>query len=810
MANRLDPRGVPYPVLFAGIFTIAFATLLFELSMIRVFSFTIWHHFGYVVISTALLGFGASGSFLAVRPAFGHENLRAALTACAALSALGVVGVLGFVSLVPLHPMSILSDAGQAIRLVAYLVVTTVPFFFSGLLVSMLLRANAERVDRVYFWDLIGAGVGCGLAVSIMNWLTPPGAAIVSATAFAVAALIFASDSRQRVVAGIFVVILAVGSGFGAKIPLTPARTKELAMQAAGGYVPYYTRWTALFRTDVTYRKHKPARKITWLWGLSRTVDPNDMELPSYFISHDATAGTGIFDLTKSSRLEHLDYHVLQLPYMVAVPEPRVLVIGVGGGRDIITAVQYGASHVTGAELDPVTVNIVRNELEATNGFFRQPKVDLRATEGRHFVRSTDREFDLVQITGVDTLAATNSGAYVLAENYLYTKEAIHDYMNHLSPDGMLSFAMANVNSQEPLSAGRMVVIAREVLQERGMTRPENHIVVIDSRALYAEVMIRMRPWQPQETRSLAAKAKELKFSILHMPGYLGNPVFKNLATLSGDTRDEFLAGLRYVITPTSDDRPFFQRYFRWSDLLRLGGGRMLANDASALGQIVLALLLMTLTILGGVFILVPLVIFQRGGIGEGGSARAGVLLYFLSIGLGFMLFEISLIQSFVLFLGHPTYSLSVTLGSLLLSLGCGSYLSKGMVGRERTVLPLAIAGMGLLTGFYMTGLPIVQGWFLGSPLLVRCLITVLVLTPLGLLMGIFFPLGIRRAAAIHENLVPWAWGINGCASVTGGVLTVVLAMSFGFTTVWLCSLAIYVAGTAAFLLTLPTHTETA
>ena len=174
------------------------------------------------------------------------------------------------------------------------------------------------------------------------------------------------------------------------------------------------------------------------------------------------------------------------------------------------------------------------------------------------------------------------------------------------------------------------------------------------------------------------------------------------------------------------------------------------------------------------------------------------------------MLFEISLIQKFVLFLGYPTYSLSVTLGSLLFFLGCGSYLSKRWVGSERTVLPLAVLAIGLLSLFYMKGLPVVQGWFLGSHIAVRCVVTAAMLAPLGLVMGMFFPLGVRRAAGIHEDLVPWVWGINGCASVTGGVLTVVLAMSFGFTTVWLLSLLIYAGGTAAFLATTPTPSRPA
>ncbi len=800
-----------YGLLFVGIFVVAFATLLFELTLIRVYSFTIWHHFAYVVISTSLLGFGASGSFLATRPGFGQNGLRRALSICALISAVSVAFVLGFTSLVPLHPMSILSESGQALRFVAYQIVSAIPFFFSGLLVSLILRAGAERVDRVYFWDLLGAGLGCAAAVGLMNLLTPPGAAIFAGVAFAVAAAILAPLPALRGIAIAAVVVLAAGSLVADRIPFTPARTKHLSLQTKiQGFEPYFTEWTALFRTDIVIEgsQRRPNPAALWPPGLSRSA-PEGMESPSLFVSHDATASTGIFDLQKNPRLEHLDWHILSLPYLVVNPDPSVLVIGVGGGRDMIAAIQYGASKVTGAELDPVTVDQVTNHVDELGGFFKKDRVNLVASEGRHFVRSSGEMFDMLQITGVDTLSAMNSGAYVLAENYLYTADAIHDYFDHMKPGGMLCFAMANLNSNQPLSAGRMVLIAQQVLRDRGVEHPEDHIAVIDSRSLYAELMIRNRPFTPEEVDRLAKRSAELDFQPLLLPGRVGHPVFMKLATLQGAEREQLLDELKFLITPTSDDRPFFQRYFRWSDLFNLGPGRIIPNDASALGQIVLALLLVSLTALGALFILVPLFLFNRRGIAGGGNEKLGVMFFFLAIGLGFMLFEISLIQQFVLFLGYPTYSLSVTLGSLLVSLGCGSFLSKRWVGHERRALPLAVAGIALLTLFYMQGLPVVQGWFLGSHIAVRAAITALVLAPLGLVMGIFFPLGIRRAARIHEDLVPWAWGINGCASVTGGVLTVVLAMSFGFTSVWLLSLLIYAAGTAALLATMPANPDT-
>ena len=788
--------------MFAGIVLVAFATLLFELSLIRVLSYTIWHHFGYVTISTALLGFGASGTYLAVRPSLGANGLRRVLVGTSLLSAAAVLGVLCFIVAFPLDPMFILEEPKQLVLFVLYQIVTAVPFFFSGLLVTLILRAGAERVDRLYFWDLLGAGAGCGISVILMNLVSPPGATIVAAAAFAGSAAIFAAGRFSRATCGVIGVALLVASTFGSEIQFSPARSKHATMQLRLlGFEPYLNRWTALFRTDVVEQVGKRTDPFRFP-GLSRVAPDEELERPLFFLHHDATAGTGMFDLRAGSHLAHLDYHVLRMPYLVAPPNPEVLVIGVGGGQDVIAAMQYGASHVTGVELDPAAIDLLLGRMnDLFDGFFRSPEITLVAGEGRHFIHMSDNKFDIIQLTGVDTLSAMNSGAYVLAESYLYTAEAFHDYLDHLKPGGVLSFAMANLNPSRPRAAGRLVSVAHTVLRERGVEHPEDYIAAIDSNQLYAEILIRNEPFTPEEVGALAAETSRLAFKPLHLPGRSLAGEFPKLAAATGIEREQLLANSFYLLTPVRDDQPFFLNFFRWSDLL--DPGTITPSHSTALGQIVLGMLLLTLTLLAGGFILIPLLFFRRKGIAGTGGARLGVICYFLSIGLGFIMFEISLIQRFVLFLGYPTYSLGITLGALLASTGFGSYLSRRWVGRENVALPSGVLAIALLGVFYTYGLPTLLSETMGTPLLVRALITVAVLVPLGLAMGIFFPLGIRRAASIHQDLIPWAWGINGCASVIGGVLAVVLAISFGFSAVWLISIGIYMFGVTVFLTTL-------
>lgn len=784
--------------LFRGVFLVALATLLFEISLTRVLSYTIWYHFAYVAIATALLGYGASGTLLAVRPEIGVPHLSQTLYRCGLFAAVSSMAVLAMISLLPFDPMQITTRASQAGLFVLYQLAIAVPFFFSGLAISLALRAAAQRVDRLYFWDLLGAGVGAAIAVWLMNQLTPPGAAVVAAAAFAGAGVAFSTNPGGQRRALALTLLLAMLSSFAGRIPFTLAESKHQAFHInVLKMVPVFTHWTALFRTDVLEKRAaEPRLENRWEWGLSPTA--GEIQWPWGFVSHDGTAGTGFYDL-RAGQLDFLDQHILRLPYLVAPPSPRVLVIGVGGGRDIITALRYGASHVTGVELDPITVEIIRDDpFGITDGFFRQPAISLIAGEGRHFVKRTPERFDLIQLTGVDTLSAQTSGAYVLAENYLYTVEAFHDYLDHLNPGGVLSITTGHLDNSNPNSAGRMVSVAQQALRERGVERPQDQIAFIPSRNLYADVLIKPEAFDPAQVQRLADAAQQLQFAPLLLLGRASHPVFSALASATGEEREALLAGQKYVLTATTDDSPFFFRNYRWTQLFN--ADPIGPAHTTALGQIVLVLLLLSLSVLGAVFVLGPLLVFRRRGIAGDGRQPVAILLYFLAIGTGFMLFEISLMQRFVLYLGYPTYSLTVILASLLVSLGYGSFLSRRWVGREHVVLPMAVVAIAALVVFYSKLLPLIQTATLGMPLANRIVLSVAMLAPLGLVLGMFFPLGIRRAAEVHEDLVPWAWGINGCASVTATVLAVVLAMSHGFMRVWILSVVIYAFGVAAFL----------
>lgn len=590
---------------------------------------------------------------------------------------------------------------------------------------------------------------------------------------------------------------MAVASPFATRLSFRPAQTKHLMMHIVGQKMaPVFTKWTALFRTDVVQRTRESALTKEDEWGLSRSFDEPIQHVWG-FLTHDGSAGAPMYDL-REGNLDFLEHHMLRLPYVVASPHPKVLVLGVGGGRDILTALHFGASRVTGLELDPTTVDLIqRRYADMALGAFEPPRVTLLAGEGRHFVASTKERYDVIQITGADTLAAQTSGAYVLAENYLYTSDAVAAYLDHLNPNGLVSFGLGELTPERPQALGRMVLNAKRALRLRGVVDPAAHIIAVSSNHLQVGLLVSSTPFAPGGVERMRAVVSELGFEPVLLPEGPSHPTYETLLNAEGPSRDAVLASLPYVIDPVTDDAPFFFRFCRWRDVFRSDDYG--AVHGTALGQLVLVLLAVSLTSFGAAFILAPLAVFRRRGFEEKRRA-AGVLIYFLALGAGFMLLEISLMQRFVFYLGYPTYALSVVLFALLLSLGFGSFLSQRWPASDRVTLTTAVCLVGGWVLIFRTALPSLFNHTIGSPFALRVVISVLILFPLGTILGVFFPLGIRRAAAIHPDLVPWAWGVNGCASVTASVGAVILAMQFGFVLVWILAVAIYVVGAAAFL----------
>ncbi len=811
--------------LYAGIFCVSMAVLMLQIALTRIFSFTLWYHFAYVTISVALLGYGASGAFLAVFPrlagAFPAQRLSLYALLCAAAI---VVGLVVFAE-VPFHPFELMASVfgappqaftgdtvrafprAQLVYLVIFYVAVTLPFFFAGLCIAVALRARARDVSRLYFCDLVGAGFGCLVVVSAIALLTTPGAVIAAAATVGVAAVLFAVAAGRGVGRTVLAALLIAATGLAAvaTVDFLPSPDKILYpfLTNHDAARVFSRHWSAIFRTDaVGLRREDDSRTRSYAgWGVSPYWKSKAAtEAPKIrFIHHDGDATAVIYnfdgDLSKLELFEHL---ILKAPYLL-VSKPNVLVIGVGGGTDIVNAIKNGARHVTGIELDPATVDLVKyDHADFAGHIYDRPDVTIIAGEGRSTLRHSRATYDLIQLTGVDTLAALSTGAYVLAESYLYTTEAMQEFLDHLTPNGVLSIVVGDLASGTgsgfPRHTIRQLSLFLTTLESRGIADPERHIAVIASAEAAPQVamLVKKVPFTSAEREALHAFADRMGFHVWAMPGETLKTIHSAYLRTPRDQRAAFLAQFPLRLTATTDDNPFFFNFYDWGKLGQ-NLSQLDSRHTLATGQIVLVLLLVLAVVFSFVLVLAPLLVFARRGLRTRG--KLGFIAFFLAIGLGYILIEISFVQQFVLFLGYPTYALTVVLFSLLTYSGIGSALTGRMRTPAEARFPWLFAALAAVCLVYLAVLRPLFDLFLGSPFAVRVAVATVILAPLGLPMGMFFPSGIDVVRRAQGEFVPWAWGINGCASVVATVAAVMLAMSYGFRFVTVLALACYAVG---------------
>jgi hypothetical protein len=806
----------PHWGVYAALLLTSAALLTLEIALTRFFSHTIWYHFAYLTISMALLGFGATGSLISAFSGFfarrGQRFVVAALVAAGLLTTAGLV----FLARFPLEIENLLKKPLRfSLSLLVYYLVVGAPFLLAGFAVSAPFAAWPQRMGRLYAWDLVGAALGCAFVVWGIEPFGVPGLILSAAglMVLAAAALVAGGGARGPGAAlgafGVLVLVLAAPVGGAIPVAVTSSKSLPQLLAVDTGAPPFeqradtFSKWTAINRVDAFGWDYPSPHSYWSRVGLSNTW--KGTVPPVARLTYDGGNGSDVYghkgDVQEEFRF--LEHHLLRVPYLM-LDRPNVLAIGIGGGIDLFNAVKQGARHVTGAELQPETVRLQKETLRAFNsGFFLRDDVTLLASEGRHFVRKTNEVFDLVQITAVDTFAAQAAGAYVLAESYLYTVEAMQDYFRRLADDGMVVTVMGDMGSMEQLPplASRLALIGHRALSEWGVADPSRHLLLVGSvvtGSIYVDemVLVKKTPFTDAEIARVRAYAGENGFHVLYAPGDVLQPLAK---LLTGDeaARRAMIDAEPFDIEATRDNDPFFYNIGKWSRF-SAGSGIYFVMPGSFMGQLVLLLMVLQSTLLGAVLVVAPLLLHARDGLKVRGVAS--YLAYFLALGVGFMFIEISFVQTFVLFLGSPTYALSVTIFSLLLFSGLGSLATTRFSAAPEKVLARLAPAIAALVVVYALGLSRVFDAALHLDLPLRIAIAVFAQMPIGLVLGMFMPLGIACVAREDARLVPWAWGVNGVGSVTGTTLAVLLAMASGFFTVALVAAALYLAGTALLL----------
>jgi SAM-dependent methyltransferase len=478
-------------------------------------------------------------------------------------------------------------------------------------------------------------------------------------------------------------------------------------------------------------------------------------------------------------------------------PHGAYAIIGPGGGVDVLRAVANGSTNVTGLEINRIIVNDVMRGRYAdfSQHLYERPEVHIRVGDGRSLIRNSGASYDVIQMTLVDTWASTAAGAFALSENNLYTTNAFREYFDHLKPDGIV--AITRWEFKQPREGLRVASVAIETLHQLGITDVSRHFIVasqdkLDEDGIHVAVITKKTPFTPEEEVAVQQHiATHPPLQLLYSPSQHLPNAFTSLIESNDPTA--FSRDYAYNVTPVNDNAPFFFFTLKPSQIFHLRKKHSMDWKVN-LGVAVLAMLLVISALAVLAFLVLPLLLQGRG------SGPPSSLLYFIAVGLGYILVEVAFIQRFVLFLGHPTYALTVVVFLMLLASGAGSLLSKRLLANHGLVWIVLVFMIAVL-GLYVAILPGVLDRFVGVPFLAKLLISAALLVPLGVAMGMPFPTGLRALALQkqEENSLEWAWAMNAAASVLGSVLAIVVAIQFGLNVTLACGAAAYLV---ALLLT--------
>jgi len=743
------------------------ATLLLELSLTRIFSVVFYYHFAFLAISIALFGLGVGGVFSYIVAGWRGQLFRK-LGYLSMINSLLVMGALFVVVGQRQEP--------GAWGLTAVYFATSLPFFVSGTIVSLAISETVERVHRVYFFDLLGASAGCLLLVPFLNYFGGTSTVIFVSVLFAAAGAIWHNMAGS--------VRLRAGS-----VALALALFSFAFYNAANNVIA------------IRYAKGQKLKKEEFVqWNSFSRIAVRDY---SIFIDADASTGIASFDFTHLNARER--HQLLDegpaLPYAVR-PGAKTLVIGPGGGWDIARALASGSHDITGVEINPIiATTVMRDRFAAqSRGIYLRPDVRIFVEDGRSFVRRSHEKYQVLQATLVDTWASTAAGAFALSENNLYTTDAFRDYLLHLTDDGMAAFTRWGLDP--PRESLRLVALAMVALREIGETDPAAHIIVgregsTKGWGAQDTVLVARKPFSAADIARARAAIAASDMQAVYLPDARIPGQFTDLLRSSNPSAYE--RSYQYDISPVSDNQPFFFYTVQPRDILQfLEHASDRTADYKINKAVPLLYGLMAISLLATAIILaLPPVVLGTRLPRQRGVLR--FLLYFLCIGAGYILIEVALIQKFVLFLGHPTYALTVVIFSLLVSSGLGSYFSRRILGGDDGRLCRALILIAVLVALLAAVVTPLLAAGVGLPLPLKFAITALLIAPAGFMMGMPFPTGLKRLEEWHKPSVRWAWSLNAAASVLGSVGALVCAIYMGLVETLLAGGVLYLLALAVF-----------
>ncbi len=815
---------------FIAITLLSATALGYEVLLLRLFSIIQWHHFAYMIISLALLGYGASGTFLAVTKLMIPQRFTTLFATNAILFGFSMIICFLIAQQISFNPLELLWNWQQSFYLFLIYLLLAIPFFFAANCIGLSFYHYGKirhNVERIYSADLLGAGLGAVGVVFLLFLVSSLVALKILGFLGLVAATLSLWQGSQSAsplwkrkpkdkggwlaimlfFAAALVMLLNMLSNSWMVLQISPYKGLSQTLQITGTQI-LQERSSPLGLLSIVESPKIPFRYAPGLSLLSPREPPKQLGV--------FTDGEGLAVINhytgQRERLNYLDFLTSALPYHL-LEQPNVLLLGAGGGTDVLQALYHNVRHADAVELNPQIINLVQQDYaEFAGKLYESDQLQVHIAEARAFVAGSQTDYDLIQVALLDAFGASSAGLYALSENYLYTVEALEQFLARLNSNGLL--AITRWVKLPPRDSLKLFVTAITALENLGVETPGKHLALIRGWKT-STLVVKKSAFTLVDIATLRLFCEERAFDIAYYPGItprvpnqyniLNRPYFyEGASALLEPNRHEFITRYKYDISPATDNRPYFFNFFKWQLLPELfskrGSGGM---GLLEWGYPVLIATVLQATFVSILLILLPLfIVKKRKSKGNEQTQKKRVFIYFLLLGLAFLFVEIAFIQKFILFLGHPLYAVAVVLCAFLIFAGLGSQYSNHLQERIKGFFNpsvYAITGIVAFSLLYLITLPLLLHWLTAWPNLVKIMISFLLIAPLAFCMGMPFPLGLARLGDKAPDLIPWAWAINGCASVLSAVLATVLAIHFGFTVVILLAVSLYGLATLAY-----------
>ncbi len=773
---------------YLGIFLISSSSLTIEVFFTRFFSVSQGYHFAFMVVSIALLGYGASGSFLMLFPSILKKDTEKLLYTLSLIFSLAIIFSYFISNRLPFDLIKISWDTNQIFYIFIYYILLSIPFLFAGAIISITITQFPGEVNRIYLSDLSGASIGSLLPLLIFPVFGGIGPLIISSILALIASILFTGPNLNRknilsiIIIGVIISIYVIKPSL-LEIRISPFKSLQVALRYPNSKL-INTKWNSFSRIDIIDSplvRFAPGLSLKYFKSLP----------PQIGITIDGNRMIAITELKEDiANLDFIPYLISSIPFYLGKRD-KVLILEPAGGLDILTALYFKSPSITGIEINPLIYNIMSEDFRRfSGGIYGRKGVKIEIGNVRGLLKRGYRRFDIIQIPILSSLPGSPGGGFGLIEGYQFTEEAIIEYFTHLNKGGILSITRYLL--PPPREEIRLVVVIYSALKRMGIANPERYIAVIRSWGAIT-ILVKKGIITTEDITIIKKFCKERLFDTVYYHGIKENevniynkfnePMYYNLISqiFNEGKRKELLKNYLFDITSVKDDKPFFFHFLKWSKIGEVY--KSVGNKWQIFieGGYLLPIIFIQVFIVSFLFIILPLFVKQK-GVRLSYKQIFRFLSYFFFIGIGFMFVEIALIQKLILFLDHPVYAVSLVLFCILLFSGIGSfisryYLPKSSLFRIIPILVFIIMALIII-------IPFIINIFLGSNMIIKGAITIMLLAPSSVLMGMPFPLGIRILEAKGREIIPWAWCVNGVASVLGSILAVMIALSLGFNSV--------------------------